>query len=98
MSIQKAANRSKADLRKVPFTARIEGAREVVVTGDFTQWAPNRVRLTYAGDGEWQAELRLARGEYQYRLIVDGEWRDDPTSIKRVPNPFGTENCVLTVE
>jgi hypothetical protein len=28
---------------------------------------------------------------------VDGEWRDDPNCTERVPNPFGSENCVLHV-
>ncbi|MBI3858582.1 MAG: hypothetical protein HY293_23090, partial [Planctomycetes bacterium] len=41
--------------------------------------------------------LDLPPGEYEYRLIVDGVWRDHPGAAKRVPNPFGTENCVLVV-
>jgi hypothetical protein len=37
------------------------------------------------------------RREYQYRLVVDGEWRDHAEAPRRVSNPYGTENCVLTV-
>lgn len=84
-------------VREVPFVVKALQAREVAVSGDFTGWS-DRIRLTPAnGDGEWRATLQLPPGEYQYRLIVDGEWRDHPDAPKRVPNPFGSENCVLTV-
>ena len=84
-------------LKKISLRIRAEGAKEVVVTGDFTQWAKDKVRLTPAAAGEWTTQLELAPGEYQYRLIVDGEWRDHPEATRRVANSFGTQNCVLTV-
>ncbi len=84
-------------LKKVPLTVRLNGAKEVVLTGDFTQWAKDKIRLTPAAAGEWITVLELAPGEYQYRLIVDGEWRDHAEAPRRVRNPFGTENCVLIV-
>ena len=83
--------------RRVPYVVKLDGAREVVLTGEFTGWARDKVRLSPAGPGEWGAHLELPPGEYQYRLIVDGEWRDDPKVSKKVPNPFGTQNGVLTV-
>lgn len=83
--------------RRFRFRVKIEGAKEVLVTGDFTGWATDRIRLTPAESGEWRGVLELAPGEYQYRLIVDGEWRDNPDAPRRVPNAFGSENCVLTV-
>jgi len=36
-------------------------------------------------------------GRYEYRFVVDGQWRDDPACTERVPNGFGSENCVLRV-
>ena len=84
-------------LKKVSIATRLDGAREVLVTGDFTKWNGAAVPLTQATDGTWTATLQLAPGEYQYRLLVDGQWRDHPEAPRRVPNPFGTENCVLTV-
>ena len=84
-------------LKKVPLRVRAEGAKEVVLTGDFTQWAKDKIRLTPSAGGEWITSLELAPGEYQYRLIVDGEWRDHAEAAQRVPNSFGTQNCVLIV-
>ena len=66
--------------------------------GDFNQWAPEGIRLSAGAGVVWSAVLELAPGEYQYRLRVDGEWRDHPEAERRVANPFGTENCVLTVK
>ena len=83
-------------LKSVPFTASLAEAREVLLTGDFTQWKA-AVPLRKHADGRWTAQLELAPGEYQYRLLVDGQWRDHAEAQRRVPNPFGTENCVLTV-
>ncbi len=87
----------KAPAREIAFAVRLGDAREVSVTGDFTSWSPEGLRLTPGGDGTWGTTLRLAPGEYQYRLIVDGQWRDDPQAPRRVPNPYGSENGVLTV-
>jgi 1,4-alpha-glucan branching enzyme len=88
---------SKPAVRDIAFAVRFDQAREVVVTGDFTAWSREGLRLTSGGSGNWGTTLKLVPGEYQYRLIVDGEWRDDPSAPKRVPNPFGSENGVLTV-
>jgi hypothetical protein len=83
--------------RTVTFVARIEAATSVRVTGDFTEWSQGGIPLAMEAGGEWKTLLKLAPGEYQYRLIVDGEWRDHPEAQKRVPNPFGSENDVLIV-
>ena len=83
--------------RASTLSVKIDGAREVLVTGDFTQWSAEGLRLQEVRKGEWAVTLDLAPGEYQYRLRVDGQWKDHPEASRRVPNPFGTENCVLTV-
>lgn len=88
---------SKPAAKRIPFAVKANGAREVVLTGDFTGWARDKVRLAPLSPGEWGTQLELVPGEYQYRLIVDGEWKDHPEATKRVPNPFGTQNCVLRI-
>jgi len=83
--------------RKVPFMTRVEGAKEVLLTGDFIEWTEAGIRLVGAENQEWNAVLNLSPGEYRYRLLVDGRWEDDPEATRRVPNPFGTMDCVLVV-
>ena len=93
----KQAVKSAPKARKVPFTVRIGDVREVILTGDFTGWSAEGIRLSKGADDTWTASLALAPGRYEYRLRVDGLWRDDPAAAERVPNPFGTENAVVRV-
>lgn len=72
-------------------------ARKVVLTGDFSGWAPDRFPMRRDPDGVWRTRLHLLPGEYQYRLRVDGEWMDDPHASRRVSNPYGGENAVMVV-
>jgi 1,4-alpha-glucan branching enzyme len=88
---------SKLATRRVPLVVRQNGADEVRVTGDFTDWDEEGIRLSPVGDGQWRTVLPLEPGQYQYRLIVDGAWRDHADAKERVANPFGSENCVLKV-
>lgn len=98
MPLTPAARKTRKPVtREVAFAVRLENARDVAVTGDFTEWSREGLRLVAGGGGTWGATLKLAPGEYQYRLLVDGEWRDDPQAPKRVRNPYGSENGVLTV-
>ena len=83
--------------KKITFSVNFPGAREVIMTGDFTAWARDRIRLTAAANNQWSTTLELKPGEYQYRLLVDGQWKDNPTATKRVPNSYGSQNCVLIV-
>lgn len=92
-----AAAPAKPARKSIQIKVRIGDARDVVLTGDFTNWAKDKVRLSKAANGEWTGAVELAPGEYQYRLLVDGDWRDNPAAEARVPNSFGTMNCVLKV-
>lgn len=83
--------------KSVRFTTNVSEAREVVVTGDFVGWKPEGIPLEKGPDGAWSATLTLPPGEYQYRLRVDGDWRDDPGAERRIPNGYGSENGVLVV-
>jgi len=87
----------KSTRKPVALRTRVGEASDVVLTGDFTDWSKDRIRLTKSTDGEWTGAVELAPGEYQYRLLVDGEWRDDPSAQARVPNQFGSTNCILKV-
>jgi len=41
--------------------------------------------------------LNLEPGTYQYRYIVDGEWREDPANPESTPGPAGQPNSILHV-
>jgi chromosome partitioning protein len=77
------------------------GAGEVRIAGDFNGWIPDKdVRSVIESEGPtrvWTKVLRLSPGTYQYRYIVDGEWRVDPANPESTPGPSGQPNSVLHV-
>lgn len=81
----------------VPFVFHAPRARTVCVTGDFTDWSREGIPLSLSTDDEWKTTLRLPPGRYEYRFLVDGEWRDDPNARQVISNAFGTLNGVLEV-
>jgi 1,4-alpha-glucan branching enzyme len=72
-------------------------AATVSLTGSFCGWDPVGHPLHCDRHGVWKTTLALPPGRYEHRFLVDGQWRDKPTYPERVPNRFGTENCVLPV-
>lgn len=83
--------------KRVTLVATVAGAGEVVATGDFNGWSVKGLRLKRRKDGAWSTTLELAPGEYQYRLLVDGRWENNPGAPRRASNAFGSENDVLVV-
>lgn len=97
MIVSKPGEKSHKGQVPVQVRLRADGARDVRITGDFCEWSSAGVPMSPDGPGIWTATLRLAPGEYQYRFIVDGEWRDDPEA-PRVDNGLGGTNSLLKVE
>ncbi len=73
-------------------------AQCVQLAGDFTGWELSPLDLKKLKNGLWKTTVALEAGSYQYRFLVDGQWRDDPDCAVRVPNQFGTENCVRQID
>lgn len=86
-----------ASKRTVTFSIVAPAAHAVSLAGTFTNWDRAPIQLEKEKDGVWKKTLVLAPGAYEYRLLVDGQWQDDPQCDRRVPNPFGTQNCLRLV-
>jgi len=84
--------------RSVRFFAKVLDANDVRITGDFTEWTRGGIPLWNDGDGSWRTMLSLNPGVYEYRMVIDGDWADHDEARVRVSNPFGGENCILTVQ
>jgi 1,4-alpha-glucan branching enzyme len=90
--------KQKAAKQKVTFSYSAPQAANVTLVGDFTGWQQAPLPLKKDNKGVWKKTVSLLPGRYEYRLMVDGEWRDDPQCPNRCPNQFGGENCVCLVE
>ena len=83
--------------RNVTFVCEDAPGRQIFVAGSFSDWEP-KYRLTdRAGDGKYSCRILLEPGDYQYKFVVDGEWRLDAANPNFVPNDYGTLNSLLTV-
>ena len=89
--------KTKTGKRRVTFSYAAPDAETVVLAGDFTGWQQAPLSLKRDKNGLWTKTVLLPPGRHEYRLLVNGEWRDDPKCSTRLPNQFGTENCVCIV-
>ncbi len=75
-----------------------QSAREIRVAGEFNNWRPTeRHRLVKQENGEWGLQISLMPGSYEYKFIVDGEWKEDPANPKRKVGDHGQKNSILDV-
>ena len=72
-------------------------AESVSIAGTFNEWKPNATPMIALGEGRWAKDLALPPGDYEYCLVVDGQWTPDPQVAETVPNPFGGVNSVRKV-
>jgi 1,4-alpha-glucan branching enzyme len=86
-----------AGRKRVTFKIVAPQASDVKLCGSFNEWDPIKHPLKKDTTGVWKTQVTLPPGTYEYRYLVDGEWRDDPDANLRVPNPFGSENCVREI-
>lgn len=72
-------------------------ARQVYIAGTFNEWHPQVTEMIQLGHGRWAKELTLPDGEHEYRLVVDGVWKEDPHCPLTTPNPFGSHNSMIVL-
>jgi chromosome partitioning protein len=83
----------------VVFVTLYPRADSVQIAGDFNNWQPEETPMQKVGDGgAWQTKLSLSPGRYHYRLVVDGQWQQDPYNELTELNPFGEFNSIIEVK
>ena len=87
----------KTGYKRATFTFLAPDAQSVQLAGDFNSWDTNTHPLKKASNGLWKKTLNLSPGRYEYRFLVDGQWQNDPQCESYIPNPFGEDNCVITL-
>jgi chromosome partitioning protein len=74
-------------------------AESVQLAGDFNNWQPTETKMEKVGQsGVWQTKLKLPSGKYRYRVVVDGQWQQDPYNEHTELNPFGEYNSIVEVK
>jgi chromosome partitioning protein len=87
--------------REIVVRFRDPRARDVRIAGDFNGWVPDKGVRSLVEQGDetrvWTKILVLPPGRYEYRYVVDGEWREDPENPDAVAAPGGGRSSVLVV-
>ena len=83
----------------VVFVTLYPRASNVQIAGDFNNWQPTQTPMEKVGhSGVWQTQLKLPPGKYRYRLVVDGQWQQDPYNENAEHNPYGEFKSILEVK
>lgn len=83
--------------RRVNFGLNASPGSKVFLTGSFNDWSETKKPLKETAEGWFSGYLLLHPGTYEYKFIVDGEWRVDSEREEWSPNSFGSLNSVVTV-
>lgn len=89
--------KQKIKRRKVTFSLEAAEAKEVILMGDFNNWKPEKHSMQRDKNGMWNKAVMLTPGNYEYKFLVDGQWREDPRNDQLCPNDFGTQNSVFNL-
>ena len=81
--------------RKVTFSLYESNAHEVILMGDFNHWNPKKHPMKKDQNGSWVKSVIIPPGTYEYKFLVDGQWKEDPQNDQTRPNGFGTVNNVF---
>jgi 1,4-alpha-glucan branching enzyme len=95
--MSKAQTKPKIKRRRMTFSIEAFEAKEVALAGDFNNWDLKTHPMKNDGNGIWNKTLMLSPGTYEYKFLIDGNWKEDPHNYQTCPNGFGTHNSVLKV-
>ena len=85
--------------QRVTFQITANPTSEVFLAGTFNNWDPRRHPMKdIRSNGKYTITLMLAKGEYEYKFVVNGNWVVDPECPDWVRNSLGTLNSILRVE
>lgn len=80
---------------RTTFSVKAPPSADVRLAGTFSDWCP--LSMVGRRDGTRKLSLDLEPGEYQYKFVVDGEWRPDPNRADTAPDGHGSHNSLLRV-
>jgi 1,4-alpha-glucan branching enzyme len=89
--------KNKIKRRKITFSFESSDAKEVILMGDFNNWNPKKHPMKIDVNGKWKKVVTLVPGQYEYKFLVDGQWKEDPQNDRICPNKFGSYNNVFNL-
>ena len=66
-------SKQKIKRRRVKFSLKSNGAKEVILMGDFNNWNSKKHPMKSDGDDAWNKTVMLSYGKHEYKFLIDGE-------------------------
>jgi 1,4-alpha-glucan branching enzyme len=83
---------------KVKFVWRNAVADRVFLVGDFNRWDERSHPMRKTKGRNFELEVKIPPGRYQFKYLVDGIWWNDPDAEEYVDNFWGSEDSVIQVD
>jgi 1,4-alpha-glucan branching enzyme len=93
----KVEPKKKIKRQKITFSFESSDAKEVILMGDFNNWNPKKHPMKKDDNGKWTRAVLLPPGQYEYKFLVDGQWKEDPQNDRICSNKFGSYNNVVNL-
>jgi 1,4-alpha-glucan branching enzyme len=93
----KVEPKKKIKRQKITFSFESSDAKEVILMGDFNNWNPKKHPMKKDDNGKWTKAVLLPPGQYEYKFLVDGQWKEDPQNDRICSNKFGSYNNVVNL-
>lgn len=82
---------------EVTFSFDANGAKEVVLVGEFNGWEPIEMKKGKGKNSAFKTKVRLPKdGQFQFRYLIDqSTWENDEAADAYWANDQGTDNSVV---
>ena len=88
---------AKQKRRKVRFSCNAPDAGSVFLVGDFNEWDETKHPMRKNANQQWEINVMLYPGRYEYKFLIDGKWRLDPENDWKCINCYDTYNNIIAV-
>lgn len=95
--MSKIKSKQQIKRRRVTFSFESSDAEEVILMGDFNNWNAKKHPMKNNGNGIWNKSVLIPPGRYEYKFLVDRQWKKDPHNDQTCLNCFGTYNNVINL-
>jgi len=82
----------------IEFSYDNPNAQSVSVAGDFNDWNTTGNPLKKDENGLWKTVIKLSKGEYQYKFVVDGNWFFDQDNPNTADDGYGGSNSLIEID
>ncbi len=73
--------------------------KRIEIAGDFNNWKPEQTQMTCnEALGVYEKHVKLPKGNYAYKLVIDGQWCNDPYNPDSKSNGLGGHNNMIRID